>query len=181
MRVESPAALTGSSIYQTTTSASSAVKMRPVKLYSIDDHEKGYVLESSAGQYHDIVWSDGQQKDGVCGFGQRRVIGLRHKSEIFVAIYVRDGRLHVALPSQSFVWPGSFTAHRKSWLSRVKSFEIRSGSTRHIRFFYTFIDSQHEFPGPEAMDIFYMIAWKTSNRTIVDETIRLWQNMPGAN
>ncbi|HEX8616194.1 MAG TPA: hypothetical protein VF911_01300 [Thermoanaerobaculia bacterium] len=151
--------------------------METVKLYSMADDQRGFEYEPVSGGYREIRWSTARDKDGVCGFGDSRMIGVRRKTEVFAALYARADLLHVALPPQSFTWPGTARARRKTWLSRVKSFEISMGDEMPVNFFYTFIDSQHEFPGPEAMDIFYMIAWKTSTPEIVQETITLWQNM----
>jgi len=59
----------------------------------------------------------------------------------------------------------------------IKAFSIKSGSRTFLNFLYTFSDSRHEFPGPEAVDIFAMIAWKTSSLEEVRTTICLWEGL----
>lgn len=150
--------------------------MRTIKLYSVSDDRVGYEFDPVTDGSELISWAT-TSKTGVCGFGDRRLVGLHRKETIFAAIYAQDNALHVALPPQHFTWPGAFRARRRSWLSRVKSFDIGTESRRYVSFFYTFLDSQHEFPGPEAMDIFLMIAWKTSSMEMIQNTIHQWQEM----
>ena len=98
--------------------------MTIIKLYNIRDECSGFEFEPHTGRYRLIKWPEVTDKKGVCGFGDIRVIGLHHQEELFAAIYAHEDALHVALPPQHFVWPGSFRARRRSWLSRLKSFAI---------------------------------------------------------
>lgn len=142
-----------------------------------DERPTGYEYDPATGIYTRIELPPTLRAAEVRGFADVRKVGLRRKEEVFAAIYSFEDALHVALPPQRFTWPGPFTARRRSLLSRVKSFSIESPAGSHVHFFYTFIDQAHEFPGPEAVDIFKMIAWKTATPEEVRATIFLWEGL----
>jgi hypothetical protein len=147
-----------------------------ITLQSIrDEDSKGYEFDPSTGLYQRIEGSS--PIAGTRGFADIRMVGLREKEEVFAAIYSFENRLHVAIPPHHFTWPGALTAHRRTLFSRIKSFSIRSRAVTLLHLRYSFIDSRHEFPGPEAADIFYMIAWKTASNESVRHCIRLWEGM----
>lgn len=148
-----------------------------IKLRSIRDDETsaGYEFDPATERYRRVVLP--AEDHDVRGFADVRQIGVRHKEQVFASIYSHAGLLHVAIPPQHFSWPSSYVARRRSLLSRVKSFSIGTEARRLLHFRYIFIDSQHGFPGPEASDIFYMIAWKTSSPEIIRGCIYSWESM----
>ena len=99
---------------------------------------------------------------GARGSADVRMIGVRRKREVFAALYSFEGSLHAAVLPHHFVWPGPYTAARRTIFDRVKRFRVTQGDERVLQFYYTFIDERYSFPGPEVIDIFYEIAWVTS-------------------
>jgi hypothetical protein len=149
-----------------------------IRLRSIhDERAMIYEYEPEANTYTQGELRGPLRTAGVRGFADVRTIGLRRKAEVFAAIYSLGNQLHVAIPPQHFAWPGEFVAQRRSLLSRIKSFSITSPARTHVHFFYIFIDDVHEFPGPEAVDIFKMIAWKTATPEAIRETVLLWEGL----
>lgn len=139
-----------------------------------DEHE-GYEFEPDTGNYRPIRLGEAASVSRrPIGFGDVRRVGLIRKTEVFVAIYALNDQLHVALPPQHFVWPGPYRARRVSRFNRVKRFEITSGARICSAFRYCFADSAHEFPGPEAVDIFFMIAAKTKSTESIRTFLAYW-------
>jgi len=106
------------------------------------------------------------------GFADEVMIGFRRRQRVFAGIYSDGENLRVAIPPQRFSWPGPYSASRRTVFSRWRRFEIRQESRLFLRLHYTFVD--HEFPGPEVMDIFKMIAWKTSSAELIRDTVARW-------
>ena len=135
-----------------------------------------FELDPTSGQFKETVHRDYEEAAvGARGFADRRVIGIRRRKEIFTAVYSLDGALHVSIPPQHFAWPGSYVARRRCRFGRFKSFSIAEGPREYLRFFYKFIDSSHEFPGPEVVDIFYLIAHETSSNELLRSFIYFWE------
>jgi hypothetical protein len=135
-----------------------------------------YELDPLSGRFERTTHPDrAEAARGASGWGDVRVIGLRCKEEIFVAIYSHEKQLHVTIPPQTFSWPGRYVARRRSTWSRVKSFRIAESVRTYLFFRYTFIDSRHGFPGPEVADIFLRIARETATRERILTFALFWE------
>jgi hypothetical protein len=178
--VASPVLSTPSSISLSAAAISDGLRTdgRMIVLVGIKERElsQRFEFDPSSGEFKETVHKDYEEAAaGARGFADLRTIGIRHHSEIFTAVYSLDGALHVSIPPQHFAWPGPYVARRRSRLGRIKSFSITEGPRQYLQFFYAFVDSSHEFPGPEVVDIFYLIAHETSSEERLRSFIYFWE------
>jgi hypothetical protein len=137
---------------------------------------ESFEFDPASGEFERTLHTSYEEASaGACGFGDLREIGLRKREKVFVAFYSLDGIAHLSIPPQHFAWPGPYVARRRSCLGRMKSFSITSNVRKYLHFYYTFVDSSHGFPGPEVVDIFYMVASETSNERRLRSFIYFWE------
>ncbi len=132
-----------------------------------------YLFDPETGIYQALKEKPAKVQER--GFGDARRVGLVRHQNLFAAIYALDNQLHVAIPPSHFIWPGPWVARRRTIFNRVRSFSITSGSERGLQLSYSFVDSRYEFPGPEVIDIFFMIAERTSSPESVRTFIYFWE------
>jgi hypothetical protein len=121
--------------------------------YRIDEHSGSFEVQSAANAE--------DASKGCAGFADEVQIGVASRSTIFVAVYAAtSGKgITVRLGSRLFQTHGTeLRAIRNRILPLVKRFVLWQGGTVAFEASYLRRDDYDAWPGPEATDIFFLIA-----------------------